>query len=111
MVENATNEYNFVHGQMTGIDDDPLKPFKFLISQNYPNPFNAQTTIQYSLVELSDVTIEIYDILGRNVATIAEGAKPAGEHQLIWNADHQPSGIYFYRIQAGDSSETKKMSI
>jgi len=100
----------FRFGLLTEVNDDfLLSPYILTISQNYPNPFNAQTTIQYSLSEQSDVTIEIYDIVGRKVDGINEGEKPAGEHQLVWNASDHPSGVYFYRIQAGDYAETKKM--
>ena len=81
----------------------------FSLSQCRPNPFNASTTISYSLREFSTVSIEIYDIVGRKVETIIEGEKPAGEHQLIWNSNNQPSGVYLYCIQADDYTETKKM--
>jgi probable HAF family extracellular repeat protein len=84
-------------------------PKSILISQNYPNPFNAQTTIRYSLSETSNVSIEIYDILGRKLETLIQGERSFGEHQVIWNAKDASSGIYYYKIQAGDYSETKKM--
>jgi hypothetical protein len=93
----------------TGIEENAPIPSQFTVLQSYPNPFNAQTTIQYSLPKQSDVTIDIFDILGRKIETIAEGTKPAGEHQVIWNASRQASGVYFYRIKAGDKVETKKM--
>ena len=89
--------------------DNPVIPLRFILYQNYPNPFNASTTISYSLSESSEVTIEIYDILGRKVETILESKNQAGEHQIIWDAENQPSGVYLYRIQAGDYAETKKM--
>ncbi len=84
-------------------------PNSVLISQNYPNPFNAKTTIKYSLSEQSDVTIEIYDIIGRKVDTIYKGYQPAGQHQVIWDASDHSSGVYFYRLEIGDFSKTKKM--
>jgi len=84
-------------------------PREFALSQNYPNPFNAQTTIQYSLLKQSMVSIDIFDILGRKITTLAEGIEPAGNHQVTWDASGQASGIYFYRIKAGKLSETKKM--
>jgi hypothetical protein len=95
--------------QPTGIEESDNLPIEFSLSQNYPNPFNAQTTIQYSLPEKSMVTIDIYDILGRKIETLAEGIEPAGNHQAIWDAIGQSSGIYFYRIKAGDKVETKRM--
>lgn len=99
----------FYFDQQTGIDDTRSIPNGFVLSQNYPNPFNATTTIQYSLSEPSDVIVEVYDILGRKVETINEDNQTAGMHQLIWNASVQPSGIYFYRIQAGNYGEIRKM--
>jgi len=84
-------------------------PIRFGIFQNYPNPFNAQTTIQYSLPSRSFVTIDVFDILGRKIQTLAEGIKPAGKHQTIWVASDQSSGIYFYRIKANGNADTKKM--
>ncbi len=89
--------------------DEAGLPAQFALSQNYPNPFNASTTIQYSLLEASQVKIEIYDILGRKVETLVQGEQPAGYHQVIWDASDQSSGVYFYRIQTGKNVETKKM--
>jgi hypothetical protein len=95
-----------------GIDAEPdIMPRHNLLSQNYPNPFNARTTIYYSLPEQSLVTIDIFDILGRKIETLAEGMIPAGEHQVVWDASAQSSGIYFYRIKAGDKVETKRMTL
>jgi hypothetical protein len=85
-----------------------LNPSSFILS-SYPNPFNAQTTIQYSLPSQSPVSIDIFDILGRKIEALAEGLMPAGDHQAIWDASGQSSGIYFYRIKAGDKTETRKM--
>jgi len=95
----------------TGIDNfnNSTMSYSISLSQNYPNPFNAQTTIQYSLPEQSNVTIDIFDLLGRKIETLAEGIKPAGNQQAIWDASGQASGIYFYRIKAEDKAETKKM--
>ncbi len=98
------------HEQTTGIGiENSIQPDKYFLSQNYPNPFNAQTTIQYSLSELSGVTVEIYDLLGRKIKTIIEGDKSAGVHTMAFDASDLSSGVYFYRIQAGDMVETKRM--
>jgi len=91
------------------IGTDLKNPQEFSVSQNYPNPFNASTVINYYLAEESDVAIEIYDLLGRKVETLAQGIKPVGNHQATWDASVQASGIYFYRIKAGDKVETEKM--
>ena len=98
-------------GFQTGIGDDDRLPSVFGLSRNYPNPFNVQTMIQYSLPVQSLVAIDIFDIHGRKMETLVEGIKPAGEYQTIWDASDQASGIYFYRIKAGDNVETKKMML
>ncbi|RPI65759.1 MAG: T9SS C-terminal target domain-containing protein, partial [Ignavibacteriales bacterium] len=81
----------------------------FSLSQNYPNPFNPTTTIRYSLPEETNVTIIIYDILGREVSILVDEEKPAGEYEVSWNASVFPSEIYFLRMQAGHFSEAKKL--
>jgi len=86
--------------------NEPI-PCQISLSQNYPNPFNASTTISYTLPHPSDVTLNIYDILGRKV--LYDGKQTAGKHSIIWNADGFSSGVYFYKIQTGDNVETKKM--
>ena len=92
-------------------ENSPDLPVELSVSQNYPNPFNAQTTIQYSLPTQSLVSIEIFDLLGQKLGTLSEGFKPAGDHQAVWDASGQSSGIYFYRIKAGDKVETKRMTL
>jgi hypothetical protein len=84
-------------------------PGKFTLSQNYPNPFNPKTVINFELSEISEVNLSIYDMNGKKVATLVEGSKPAGYHSVNWDASHFSSGIYFYRLQAGDFVDTKKM--
>ena len=84
-------------------------PFHFQLLHNYPNPFNAQTLISYELQLESDVTIDIYDLLGRKVVTLSDGIQPAGNHQMTGNAGGHPSGIYFYKIKAGNFAATAKM--
>jgi len=97
---------------VVGIEEWSEKlPQSYSLLQNYPNPFNARTTICYTLNNISEVTIEIYDLLGRRIDMIDTGTQPAGEHQLSWNAGDLPSGIYFYRIQAGDYAESRKMTL
>jgi hypothetical protein len=94
-----------------GIDDVADVPSKFSLAQNYPNPFNAQTRIEYSLASPSQVTLEIYDILGRKLETLVNEIQQPGSQSVIWDAEDMPSGIYFYRIQAGDFVETLKMNL
>jgi CubicO group peptidase (beta-lactamase class C family) len=91
-------------------------PTEYLLSQNYPNPFNPTTTLKYQIPDLpagrqglSFVTLKIYDVLGSEVMTLVNEEKPAGSYEVDFNATTLPSGIYFYRIQTGDFTETKKM--
>jgi hypothetical protein len=84
-------------------------PTEFSLSQNYPNPFNAQTKIAYSLTKRGEVSIDIFDILGRKITQLAEGSQEPGIHEIIWGATDIPTGIYFYRLTAGDYQETKRM--
>ena len=90
-------------------DNNPELPQKFELSQSYPNPFNASATIKYSLPEPANVTLDIFDVLGRHVAGLVSTYQQAGEYQVIWNAGEMSSGTYFYRLQAGDHSATNKM--
>jgi len=96
------------YDQHVGIEAIDHLPKEFYLAQNYPNPFNAQTIIKYDLSQAAVVTIEIYDILGRRVESLLSHSQPAGLHSVIWNADDLVSGMYFYRIQAGDFSKVNK---
>jgi sugar lactone lactonase YvrE len=99
---------DFIQLEPSAVDQIGL-PGGFIVSQNYPNPFNVSTIIEYNLPEASDIRLDIYDVLGRMVATLMNQRQPAGIHRLIWQATNNPSGVYFYRIQTGDYIETKKM--
>ena len=81
----------------------------FIETGSFPNPFNSRTTIEYAMAETGKVKISIYNILGRKVETLIQGEQPAGYHQVMWDAEGVSSGIYFYRIQAGDYTDTRKM--
>jgi hypothetical protein len=91
-------------------------PAAFSLSQNYPNPFNPMTTIEYSLPEQSHVMLEIFNILGQRVSTLVSVSQPAGRHRIVWDGkDDQgkdvASGIYFYRLEAGEFTDSKRMVI
>jgi len=86
-----------------------LLPNTYSLSQNYPNPFNASTVIEYTLPEPAWVTLEIYNTLGQRVTTLVDEGKPAGNHSAYWDANHLASGIYFYRMTAGNFRESRKM--
>jgi hypothetical protein len=85
-------------------------PTTFALTQNYPNPFNAGTTIQLRLPVESDYTLEIYNLLGQSVATFA-GHSPAGAVNINWDANGQSSGLYLYRMTAGNFQQTRKMTL
>ena len=84
-------------------------PEKFNLEQNYPNPFNPSTKIKYSIPQTSHVQIKIFDVLGNEIETLVKEEKPIGNYELDWDAIGLPSGIYFYRLQAGSFIDTKKM--
>jgi hypothetical protein len=84
-------------------------PAEFKLEQNYPNPFNPATTISFSLPARLFVTLNIFDLLGKEVAKIASEEMSAGTYKRQWNAANMASGIYFYRLQGGPFTETKKL--
>ena len=92
----------------TGIAHEGV-PQAFGVKQNYPNPFNPSTTIRYELPKPAIVSLKIYSTLGQLLATLEDAKKEAGYYQVQWNASNVPSGIYFYRLQAGEYTEAKKM--
>jgi parallel beta-helix repeat protein len=86
-------------------------PAEFSLSQNYPNPFNPSTTIRYALPSSAHVRLTVYDMLGREVETLINEEQSAGWKEYEWNAGTRSSGIYFYTIQAGANTETKKLML
>jgi photosystem II stability/assembly factor-like uncharacterized protein len=91
------------------IKSDVITISKYKLHQNYPNPFNPNTTIKYQIPEISFVTIKVYDVLGKEVATLVNEEKPAGNYDIEFDGEGITSGIYFYQLQAGSFVETKKM--
>ena len=86
-----------------------IQPGEYRLSQNYPNPFNPTTVINYTLPEKSRVAIKVYNVLGKEVATLVNEVKPAGNHEVSFNASNLSSGVYYYTISAGKFTSTKKM--
>jgi hypothetical protein len=84
-------------------------PTHFALEQNYPNPFNPVTTISFSLPSKSFVSLKVFDLIGREVATLVNEELSSGTHSRQWNAAALPSGIYFYQLQAGNFTETRKL--
>jgi hypothetical protein len=97
-----------------GVNEDQPMPSRFALSQNFPNPFNPLTTIEYELPQNSHVRLEIYNLLGQKITTLADNHQPAGHYHLIWNGrdshgNNVASGIYFYKLTAGIFTQVKKM--
>ncbi len=98
----------FYFDRQTGIIEEVDHiPRSFTLAPNHPNPFNTSTTIRYDLPLAGDVRLEIYDILGRKIETLVDGWQTAGAHSIVWEAESVSSGVYFYRIQAGDYVQSK----
>ena len=94
----------------TAVPDKNLtSPGSFVLNQNYPNPFNPSTVISYQLPVNSQVTLKMYDIVGREVATLVTGQQAAGPHEVLFDGTRLASGVYFYRLQAGKFSDVKKV--
>jgi len=101
------------------VKDDEIIPIHFELKQNYPNPFNPTTTIEYTIPSIIasgakpsqqvNVTLKVYDILGREVATLVNEQQKKGRYKVVFNASKLSSGVYLYRLSAGNYSETKKM--
>ena len=84
-------------------------PTHFSLSQNYPNPFNPSTTIRYGLPSRSHVSLTVFNALGQQVSLLQSGEQDAGYHEVKFDAQHLPSGVYFYRMQTGNFTETKRL--
>ncbi len=101
----ATYPVWFIIGtRTTDVHQNPQKnPVAFSLLQNYPNPFNPSTVISYQLSAVSNVTLRIYDVLGREVATLVNGRQNSGQHSVVFDAGNMPSGVYFCRLSAAGS--------
>ena len=95
----------------TSIDEDISKINEFKLDQNYPNPYNPKTSIQYSISNKQFVTLKVYNLLGREVATLVNENKEAGNYMINLDASILPSGVYIYKLQAGDYVQTRKMTL
>jgi hypothetical protein len=95
--------------QEKGTDELHEIPMQFKLEQNYPNPFNPKTNIKYQIAKNSYVVLKVYDLLGSEVETLLSEELIPGTYEIRWDASNYPSGIYYYKLTAGEYSETKKM--
>jgi len=105
-------EYSINIGGIVGIEDDIVEtPSDFALLGNYPNPFNANTIIKFRLNDPTHVSLDIYNLRGQKVANIVNSSMISGEHEVAWNGNDVPSGVYFYKLTAGIQSVAKKMTL
>jgi len=109
---NAESAYTIYRGLINDVSDHSTEtPMHFQLRDAYPNPFNSTAVIDYSIAEPSKVKLSIYNIYGQLVETLVDEAVSAGNHSVKWNASDLASGIYFYRLDANDHSEVKRMTL
>jgi len=106
---NHSSFYGRVHLSPDYVAANQPIPLTYELFQNYPNPFNPATTIQYSVPGTQYVSLKIYDVLGREVATLLDDTKQPGIYSVMWDARGFSSGVYFYRLRAGGYVDTKKL--
>jgi hypothetical protein len=99
----------FITGQRTSVGGGKETPKEFALLQNYPNPFNPRTVIKFQLPSSRFVTLRVYDLLGREVATLVNEEKPPGDYQVAWDASSMASGVYLYRLSTTDFVQTRKL--
>ena len=110
MSVNASNSGAILHTPTTtGVADENIDPDFYYLSQNYPKSFNPSTNIRFQISKLSFVNVKVYDVLGREVESLINEEKSAGSYNVQFNSNNLTSGIYFYKIRAGEFSQTNKM--
>ena len=102
----GADEFN---GVPVGIEDEIPHLTEFSLAQNYPNPFNPTTKISYAIPQNSFVELKVFNLLGQEIATLVNQEKPAGNSEVNFNASNLPSGVYIYKMKAGEYVETRKM--
>lgn len=103
--------YEIAAASATSVTPQGETPGSYVLSQNYPNPFNPNTSIAFELPAQANVSLAVFDVLGRQVAELANGAFPAGAHSVSFDASGLPSGLYIYRLDAGDKSMARTMTL
>jgi len=96
-------------GAVTSVAEEGRIPEEYALHQNYPNPFNPSTTIEFALPHAGYVMLRVYNVLGEEVATLISGDHAAGMFKAMWDVSGMPSGVYFYRLTAGEYVQTRKM--
>jgi hypothetical protein len=119
VIEEGQYQYRIIAIDREGVDREsrPISvnvsnaPMEFALEQNYPNPFNPTTSIRYNVPQTVQVSVKVYDMMWREVSTLVNEVKPAGSYDVSFDASALPSGTYFYRMEAGTFSATKKMNL
>jgi hypothetical protein len=119
LIDNAGNEYHYFNAWFLRfiyevvvtevVAESGDLPAEYALTQNYPNPFNPSTTVEFALPQAGHVTLKVYNVLGEEAATLVAGDHAAGTFKATWDASGLPSGVYFYRLTAGEYVQTKKM--
>ncbi|MBU0560439.1 MAG: T9SS type A sorting domain-containing protein [Bacteroidetes bacterium] len=115
LIDNVTL-YNYPAANITGVSEELEMPNEFKLLQNYPNPFNPSTVIEFTLPKFQQVSLVIYDILGRSVKTLVNEERHAGQHRVTWNSTNNlglavSSGVYFYEMKTSDMVKVRKMML
>ena len=112
------DEWNFGENFIIHVIDKPVniqnenqQPQEFILYQNYPNPFNPSTTIKFRVASFGFVSLKVYDVLGNEIATLADEQKSAGNYSVDFNASLLPGGVYFYKFETSNFSATRKMML
>jgi len=108
---NWENVFRMLFGYEWTTDVEPINTAasEYRLMNSYPNPFNPSTSIQYAIGSSQFVQLKVYEVLGNEIATIINEEQPAGSYEVHFNAANLPSGVYFYKLSAGNFFETKKM--
>jgi len=104
-----TRNYNFVDNVTAIHDGEEVLPKSYVLKQNYPNPFNTRTTIEFALPEAGEVSLTVYDILGRKVRQSIDGHLDAGRHSVTLDMNEAKSGVYFYVLDVNSINIERKM--
>jgi hypothetical protein len=102
---------NFIITEITGVEEETNMPQSLYLQQNYPNPFNPSTKIKFSIPSSMFVEIKVYNLIGKEMATLVSSYLSGGTHEIMFRADDLPSGIYFYSLSAGGNKQIKKMQL